>query len=79
MPLFYFDVLEVDGRVSEDHFGVDLPTEAEAVKQANATLAEMVKEEIAANVDFQIRIRIADADGREIVCRRADISKGDFD
>lgn len=78
MPLYFFDVLEIDGRVTEDHYGVELASEEEAIRQANRTLAEMAREEMNRETDFEIRIRTKDAGGKEIACRRAKVSKGGF-
>lgn len=78
MPVFYFDVLEIDGRVTEDHYGLELASVEEAVKQANDTLAEMAREEMGRNTDFEIRIRTKDSVGQEVSCRRAKVSSGAF-
>lgn len=74
MPLFYFDVIEVDGRVTEDMVGVELPSVVDAKKQADIALAELTAEEIMKGDNFRIRIRTRELNGDVVDFRQSEVS-----
>ncbi|WEK03219.1 MAG: hypothetical protein P0Y65_13525 [Candidatus Devosia phytovorans] len=78
MPLFFFDVIEVDGRITEDIVGVDLPSAEAARHQSDKALAEITTEEIYKGGNFKLRIRTRDANGLEISSRQSEISSKPF-
>lgn len=80
MPMFYFDVREADGSITEDHYGLELPSADAAIREASKALGELAVEEIRANVnDFEIRIRTKDESGNELSCRCTKVSAGSFE
>nr|WP_314262319.1 hypothetical protein [uncultured Devosia sp.] len=78
MPLFFFDVLEVDGSVTTDTTGVDLSSPEAAKHQADLALAEITAAEIIKSEDFTIRLRVRDQSGAEINCRHVTVSQTSF-
>ena len=79
MPWFYFDVMEVDGGITEDTVGMEIASEEEARRQANRALADMTAEEIHKGKDFRIRVRARDESGTVISSRQTDVSQRDWE
>ena len=70
MPMFYFDIVQIDGTFVIDSVGIDLASPEAARIEAKRCLAEMLEQ--AVNDDLsELRIEVRDAAGETVALRAA--------
>ena len=62
MPMFFFDIVEIDGTYREDIIGMDLPDDAAAKLEAKRCLADLTKPGVDADLS-EVRVGMRDAAG----------------
>lgn len=62
MPMFFFDIVEIDGTYCEDTIGTDLADNAAAKLEAKRCLAELIKRSLDGDLS-EIRVGVRDAAG----------------
>lgn len=77
MPMFFFDVLERDGSVTQDVVGVELRDPHQALDTASKTLMNVLQDEALRHPEFRVQIVVRDAAGHEIGRRDAAVSQSD--
>jgi hypothetical protein len=62
MPMFFFDIVEIDGTYSEDIIGMDLADNAAAKLEAKRCLADLTRRGVGADLS-EVRVGVRDATG----------------
>jgi hypothetical protein len=70
MPKFYFDIIQIDGKVTKDTVGTELPDVEAAKEEAKRCLADMSPEAIQEDLS-EVRILVRDAQGTKVTLRIA--------
>lgn len=77
MPMYFFDVLEVDGTVERDVVGVELPDDQQALEAASRTVMSVLMEEAPRHPEFMVQVIVRDTAGNEIGRRDAALIQSD--
>ncbi|RYD61571.1 MAG: hypothetical protein EOP84_35590 [Verrucomicrobiaceae bacterium] len=77
MPMYFFDVLEVDGTVERDVVGIELPGDQQALEAASRTVMSVLIEEAPQHPEFMVQVVVRDAAGNEIGRRDAALIQSD--
>jgi hypothetical protein len=70
MPIYFFDIVQVDGSVTKDTVGTNLADEEAAREEAKRCMAEMASEAIDEGLS-EVRILVRDAAGKRVALRAA--------
>jgi hypothetical protein len=70
MPMFYFDIVDVDDAFKSDTVGVELADVDEARIEARLCIASMAPDAIN-HGSSELRVVVRDAEGKRIAVRRA--------
>lgn len=79
MPMFFFDTVEQDGRVSRDVVGVELADSQHALATASRTLLDSVQENGMSHINFKVQVIVRDESGHEIGRRDAAMTGSNAD
>ncbi len=60
MPMFFFDIVQIDGIFSEDIIGMDLADCAAAEREAKRCLADLTKEGVDADLS-EVPVEVRDS------------------
>lgn len=63
MPMFFFDIVEIDGTYSEDIIGMDLADNAAAKLEAKRCLAELTQRGVGADLS-EVRVGVRGCGGQ---------------
>ena len=77
MPMYFFDVLERDGKITRDVIGVELPSLRQALDAASRTLMDSLQENVMQHSDFTVQVIVRDELGHELGRRDGAISRSD--
>ncbi|RYG57840.1 MAG: hypothetical protein EON56_01450 [Alphaproteobacteria bacterium] len=77
MPMYFFDVLERDGKVTHDVIGVELAGPRQALDAASRTLMDSLQQNGMQHLDFSVQIIVRDEQGHELGRRDAAIRRSD--
>jgi hypothetical protein len=75
--MYFFDVLERDGRVSRDMVGVELEGPHRALETASQTVIDVVRDTGMRHRDFKVQVIVRDESGRELGRRDAELRRTD--
>ena len=79
LPMYFFEVQQADGVITDDTVGTDLKNDALARSEADRALSEMAQDALLEPGVKAIRISVRDEDGRVIAVRSAEFASEDFD
>lgn len=68
MPMFYFDVIEINGALRHDNVGVNCVDVAAAKAEAKSTLSTMAMEAVDKDLS-ELRIQVRDETGHTVSMR----------
>lgn len=77
MPIYFFDVLERDGKVTHDIVGVELDGPRQALDAASQTVMDVLQENGMQHVDFRVQVIVRDATGQELGRRDAELRRSE--
>lgn len=77
MPMYFFDVLEVDGTVVRDVVVVELDGPDEALETASQTVMSVLVDEAPRHPEFMVQVVVRDETGAEIGRRDASLIQSD--
>ena len=60
MPMYFFDIVQIDGTFSEDIIGIDLLDSAAAKREGKRCLAELTEKGMDLDLS-EVRVRVRDA------------------
>lgn len=77
MPVYFFDTLERDGKVTRDMVGVELEGPEQALDTASEALFDSVQEKSLEHLNFKVQVIVRDENGHEVGRRAAAVSGSD--
>ncbi|CAN7596137.1 DUF6894 family protein [Devosia sp. LjRoot3] len=77
MPMYFFDVVEVDGTVLRDIVVVELDGPQQALDAASKTVMSVLLEEAPRHPEFMVQVVVRDEAGSEIGRRDAALIQSD--
>lgn len=77
MPMYFFDVLERDGKVTHDIIGVELEGPHKALEAASQAVIDVVRDTGMQHSDFKIQVIVRDESGKELGRRDAELRRSD--
>lgn len=77
MPMYFFDVVEVDGTVVHNVVSVELADHNEALDAASETVLSVLQDDAPLHSELLVQIIVKDETGNEIGRRDATLIKSD--
>lgn len=74
MPMFFFDIVQIDGTFGEDIIGIDLVDSAAAKREAKRYLADLLDQGVDADLS-EVRVGVRDAVGNQVALLAAFLGK----
>lgn len=77
MPIYFFDMLERDGKVTHDLIGVEMDNTDQALEAASQTILNVLQDNGMQHSDFKVQVIVRDEDGKELGRRVAQLRRSD--